>query len=382
MVSSFVWAKEHDAYVSSFNQGSNTGALPLETSQMPDWGQENSSPIQKVVGQIEIQISDAEKESLEEDRLKKKLMSAHEAVDDYEFHWERKVRSWFAHYSPAELPNVRYIVAEWKGREEELLQNLDREYKARNECGGTEDEFKEILRAAHQGEAPRFKGERGLVKKVDLSMEPQGLLKEEEPQISPRGRTRGASRSEAQADHRAASSKASPGSPKSPKTAQRSEENEINGPARKQGVIEKKGSGTSMFGRRNWNRRFVVLEGGFIGYYPSVKDVGDKELAKFVNIFDAASLRGGVWTPPHPVNRAHIDVRAFNKPKDGTPNRVLIEVDLPHYKNKADTLYFALSDPRRGEVDSWVVAFKNHLAYFSQNGPDQDCEAFQVPFES
>ena len=32
-------------------------------------------------------------------------------------------------------------------------------------------------------------------------------------------------------------------------------------PSKREGYLEKKGAGSTLFGRRNWNRRFVVLDG-------------------------------------------------------------------------------------------------------------------------
>ena len=141
-------------------------------------------------------------------------------------------------------------------------------------------------------------------------------------------------------------------------------------PSKREGYLEKKGAGSTLFGRRNWNRRFVVLDGGYICYFPSRKT---RDQVKLVPLYP--------WGRPNEP-RAGGAVRLVTKEKkDGRARRV-IEVDLPHWK--VPTLQFALpeeaseGDARTGGIEEWVVSFENHLRYYAQNDPDPNNETVKL----
>ena len=161
---------------------------------------------------------------------------------------------------------------------------------------------------------------------------------------------------------------------------------EVKKPTRMEGSLMKKGSGTSAFGRRNWNKRYIVLEGGFICYYTSY-NAGKDDQVKIVKIYDDLGRNAHRFKVP---NKHYKDpntgeevpyepVRIFERPKMQMPNRVVIEVDLLHHKTP--TLFFALDEPEQGEVNTWATAFRKHVAYYGlegKNPPDAGCESYRL----
>jgi len=129
-------------------------------------------------------------------------------------------------------------------------------------------------------------------------------------------------------------------------------------PAPMEGCLFKKGGGTSMLGRRNWNKRWLVLSGGTLVYYNSEKAPpkrgGERSQAMKTFSLDAK-----------PAVNIATAVRLISAPKIDAPQRQVLEVDLPG--TTPTTISLSCNSREEANMEQWKRAFEQHLLYYKSN---------------